>query len=222
MSELVWKPATELARLYRSGELSPAEVVEAVLDRLDTVNPSINAFVTVTADQARKQAKEAEARFRSGDGAPPLCGIPVTVKDLTDTAGVRTTYGCQSLAGNVPDRDAISWERLRQAGAILIGKTTTPEFGLLGVTESHLTGTTSTPWDPSRTSGGSSGGAAAAVAAGVAPLALGSDGGGSIRVPASCCGVVGVKAHDLLVLFDFERGVCRIGRDDQLAASCQP
>jgi len=194
MSELVWSPATELARLYRSGKLSPAEVVDAVLDRLGTVEPAINAFVTVTADQAQKQAKEAEARFRSGDDAPPLCGIPITVKDLTDTAGIRTAYGCKSLAGNVPERDAISWKRLKQAGAILIGKTTTPEYGMLGVTESHLTGTTGTPWDPNRTSGGSSGGAAAAVACGVAPLALGSDGGGSIRVPASCCGVVGVKA----------------------------
>jgi amidase len=194
MSELVWISATELARLYRNGELSPAEVVDAVLGRLDAVEPAINAFVTVTADQARQEAKDAEARFRSADDVPPLCGIPITVKDLTDTAGIRTTYGCKSLAENIPERDAISWERLKQAGAILIGKTTTPEHGMLGVTESHLTGKTGTPWDPTRTSGGSSGGAAAAVASGVAPLALGSDGGGSIRVPASCCGVVGVKA----------------------------
>lgn len=194
MSELVWISATELARLYRNGELSPAEVVDAVLGRLDTVEPAINAFVTITADQARQEAKDAEARFRYADDVPPLCGIPITVKDLTDTAGIRTTYGCKSLADNIPERDAISWERLKQAGAILIGKTTTPEHGMLGVTESHLTGKTGTPWDPTRTSGGSSGGAAAAVASGVAPLALGSDGGGSIRVPASCCGVVGVKA----------------------------
>jgi Asp-tRNA(Asn)/Glu-tRNA(Gln) amidotransferase A subunit family amidase len=194
MTELVWTPATELARHYRTGELSPVEVVDAVLSRLDAVEPEINAFVTVTADQAREQAKDAEARFRSGDDVPPLCGIPITVKDLTDTAGIRTAYGCKSLADNVPERDAISWERLKQAGAILIGKTTTSEHGMLGVTESHLTGTTGTPWDPSRTSGGSSGGAAASMASGVAPLALGSDGGGSIRVPASCCGVVGVKA----------------------------
>ena len=193
MSELVWASATELARLYRSGEVSPTDVVDAVLDRLQTVEPSINAFVTVTDDLARKQAKDAEQRIRSGDDLPPLCGIPITVKDLVDTAGIRTTYGCKSMAANVPEQDSVSWHRLKQAGAILIGKTTTPEYGMLGVTESHLTGTTSTPWDPSRTSGGSSGGAAAAAAAGVAPLALGSDGGGSIRVPAACCGVVGVK-----------------------------
>ena len=194
MSELVWTPATELARLYRARKLSPVEVMDAVLGRLDTVDADINAFVTVTADQARRQAKDAEERFRSGDELPPLSGIPITVKDLTDTAGVRTAYGCKSHSANVPERDAISWQRLKQAGAILVGKTTTPEYGMLGVTESHLTGTTGTPWDPARTSGGSSGGAAAAVAAGVGPLALGSDGGGSIRVPASCCGVVGVKA----------------------------
>lgn len=193
MSDVVWTPATELARAYRAGRLSPVEVVDAVLDRLEAVNPRVNAFVTVTADQAREEAKAAEGELRAGGDVPPLCGIPITVKDLTDTAGVRTTYGCKSFADYVPERDAIAWERLKRAGAILIGKTTTPELGLLGVTESHLTGTTGTPWDPERTSGGSSGGAAAAVAAGVAPIALGSDGGGSIRVPASCCGVVGFK-----------------------------
>ena len=191
--DLVWMPATELARLYRSGEASPTEVVDAVIHRLRAVDPLVNAFVTVTEDLARQQAQEAEALFRSGDDIPPLCGIPVTVKDLIDTAGVRTTYGCKSWKDNVPEEDAISWQRLKQAGAILIGKTTTPEYGMLGVTESHLTGTTGTPWDPTRTSGGSSGGAAAAAAAGVGPLALGSDGGGSIRVPAACCGVVGLK-----------------------------
>lgn len=194
MTELAWMPATELAKRYRERSLSPVEVVEAVLGRLEAVEPTINAFVTVTAEHAREQAKDAEARFRSRDEDAPLRGIPITVKDLVDTAGVRTTYGCKSMAENVPEQDSIGWERLKRAGAILIGKTTTPEHGMLGVTESHLTGTTGTPWDPSRTSGGSSGGAAASVAAGVAPLALGSDGGGSIRVPASCCGVVGLKA----------------------------
>lgn len=193
MDDLIWTSATDLAALFRRREISPVEVVDAVLDRLEQVEPSINAFVTVTADAARRQAKQAEARFASGEEAPALCGIPVTVKDLTDTAGVRTTYGCRLFADHVPAADAISWERMKRAGAILIGKTTTPEFGLLGVTDSHLTGSTNNPWDLTRVAGGSSGGAAASVAAGVAPLALGSDGGGSIRVPASCCGVVGVK-----------------------------
>ncbi|MBP2326453.1 Asp-tRNA(Asn)/Glu-tRNA(Gln) amidotransferase A subunit family amidase [Kibdelosporangium banguiense] len=191
--ELIWMSAHELRDGIRRKEVSPVEAVEAVLNRLEEVNPAINAFVTVTADAARAQAKQAEAAALRGDDLPPLHGVPITIKDLADTAGVRTTYGCVAHAEYVPDTDAISWARLKAAGAILIGKTTTPEFGMLGVTDSHLTGATGTPWDPTRTSGGSSGGAAAAVAAGIAPLALGSDGGGSIRVPASCCGVVGVK-----------------------------
>ena len=191
--ELCWKSAAELADLYRRRETSPVEVVEAVLDRLEKVNPEINAFVTITADEARNSARLAEKRLASGEELPELFGVPITVKDLTDTAGVRTTYGCVAYSDYIPDEDALAWARLKAAGTILIGKTTTCEFGLLGVTESKLTGSTGTPWDPTRTSGGSSGGAASATAAGIAPLAWGSDGGGSIRVPASLCGVVGVK-----------------------------
>ncbi|MEU6408033.1 amidase [Microbispora sp. NPDC046933] len=192
--ELTWTGAYELSGLIRRKEVSPVEVVDAVLARLEEVNPAINAFVTVTADSARQQAKQAEAAVLRGEDLPPLHGLPITVKDLTDTAGVRTTYGCVQFKDHVPDTDAISWARLKAAGAILIGKTTTPEFGMLGVTDSHLTGSTGTPWNPTHTAGGSSGGAAAAVAAGIAPLAWGSDGGGSIRVPAASCGVVGFKA----------------------------
>jgi Asp-tRNA(Asn)/Glu-tRNA(Gln) amidotransferase A subunit family amidase len=195
MTDLIWLSAAELAEQIKDKKISPVEAVDAVLSRLDEVNPAINAFVTVTAEQAREQAKAAADRIAAGPhNLPPLFGVPVTIKDLMDTAGVRTTYGSRLFAEHVPDLDAITVRRLTDAGAISVGKTTTPEFGLLGVTESHLTGTTGTPWDPARTSGGSSGGAAAAVAAGIAPLALGSDGGGSIRVPASCCGVVGLKA----------------------------
>lgn len=192
---LCWIPATELSGMYRRKEVSPVEVVDAVLDRLDEVNPAINAFVTVLAGPAREAARKAREQLtgRSGD-LPPLHGIPVTVKDLTDTAGVRTTYGSAAFADHVPTEDSAAWARMNAAGAILIGKTTTPEFGALGVTESRLTGTTGNPWNPAVTAGGSSGGAAAATAAGIAPLAWGSDGGGSIRVPASCCGVVGLKA----------------------------
>jgi Asp-tRNA(Asn)/Glu-tRNA(Gln) amidotransferase A subunit family amidase len=195
MNDLNWLSAAELAPMISGKQVSPVEVTDAVLARLDEVNPKINAFVTVTAELAREQARAAEKRVLADPaGLPPLFGIPVTIKDLQDTAGIRTTYGCRSFAEHVPQRDAITVARLKAAGAIIIGKTTTPEFGALGVTESHLTGTTGTPWDPGRTSGGSSGGAAAAVAAGIGPLALGSDGGGSIRVPAACCGVVGHKA----------------------------
>lgn len=191
--DLIWLSAHELGHLYRSKDVSPVEVVDAVLDRLEAVNDQINAFVTVTAVEARAQAKAAEARLRTETDLPALFGIPITVKDLTDTVGVRTTYGSVGYAHHVPSEDAIAWSRLKSSGTILIGKTTTPEFGLLGVTESKLTGTTGTPWDPTRASGGSSGGAAAATVAGIGPLAWGSDGGGSIRVPSSLCGAVGFK-----------------------------
>ncbi|MEU2232224.1 amidase [Streptomyces vietnamensis] len=191
--DLTWLSAYELGQLYRSRDLSPVEVVDAALNRVEQVNGRLNAMVTVTADSAREEALDAERRFASDEDLPPLFGIPVTVKDLTDTAGVRTTYGCVAYADHVPDGDAISWSRLKDAGTILLGKTTTPEFGLLGVTESMLTGTTGTPWDPARAAGGSSGGAAASTVAGIAPVAWGSDGGGSIRVPASLCGAVGIK-----------------------------
>ncbi|MFC9557193.1 amidase [Rhodococcus sp. NPDC056960] len=192
---LCWMSATELARRYRSRDISPVEVVDATLERLERVNSTVNAFVTVTAATAREQAIQAERDFASSDHTAlgALHGIPITIKDLTDTAGVRTTYGCQGLADHVPEHDAASYARIKAAGAILIGKTTTPDFGMLGVTRSSLTGTTNNPWDPTRTAGGSSGGAAAALASGIAPLAWGSDGGGSIRVPASVCGVVGLK-----------------------------
>lgn len=192
--DLVWMSADELKSLYRTRSVSPVEVVDALLTRLDEVEPTLNAFVTVTADLAREQAKAAAAEFaRNIPHLPDLFGIPITVKDLVDTAGVRTTYGSTAYANHVPEVDALAWERLRAAGTILLGKTTTPEFGLLGVTESKLTGTTGNPWNPGCTAGGSSGGAAAATVAGVGPLAWGSDGGGSIRVPASVCGAVGIK-----------------------------
>ncbi|TSE13420.1 amidase [Mesorhizobium intechi] len=186
----------ELAAIIRSRRISPVDAVEAVLEQLEAVEPSINAFVTVTAEAARAQAKVAEAELmsRAGEDLPALFGVPITVKDLTDTAGVRTTYGSRSFADHVPTSDGLNWARLKAAGAILIGKTTTPEFGGLGVTDSPLTGITNNPWRVTHTAGGSSGGAAASLAAGVAALAWGSDGGGSIRIPAACCGVVGLKA----------------------------
>jgi aspartyl-tRNA(Asn)/glutamyl-tRNA(Gln) amidotransferase subunit A len=193
--ELIWLGAAELAGQIRDRKISPVEVTDAVLDRLAVVNPAVNAFVTIVADEARQAARAAEHTVMTSPPGelPPLHGVPVTVKDLIDTAGVRTTYGSTLYRDHVPEQDHVTWARLKAAGAILIGKTTTPEFGMLGITESQLTGITGNPWDPGTTAGGSSGGAAAAVAAGVAPLAWGSDGGGSIRVPAACCGVVGLK-----------------------------
>ncbi|VXB14166.1 amidase [Aeromicrobium sp. 9AM] len=194
-TEIVWMPGHELADKIRARDISPTEAVTAVLERLEKVEPAINAFVTVTADAALAGAKVAEqALLDPKADLGPLHGVPITVKDLCDTASVRTTYGSKSFTDHIPERDAVTWSRLKSAGAILIGKTTTPEFGMLGVTDSQLTGRTSTPWATTHTSGGSSGGAAASVASGVAPFAWGSDGGGSIRVPAACCGVVGLKA----------------------------
>jgi Asp-tRNA(Asn)/Glu-tRNA(Gln) amidotransferase A subunit family amidase len=193
--ELNWMTGHELAGRIARRDVSPVEVVDAVLAQLERTEPHLNAFVTVTADAARRQAREAEAAVMRSDpdSLPALFGVPITVKDLCDTAGVRTTYGSKAFADHVPAEDAVSWSRLKSAGAILIGKTTTPEFGMLGVTYSGLTGTTNNPWKVTHTAGGSSGGAAASVAAGVGPLAWGSDGGGSVRIPASFCGLVGLK-----------------------------
>jgi len=194
-NDIAWMPGHELAKAIRNKVISPTEAVVAILEQLERVEPHINAFVSVTAEQALESARAAEQRIMQGDSVGRLHGVPITVKDLVDTAGVTTTYGCVPFKDHVPSHDSVGWARLKAAGAILIGKTTTPEFGMLGITDSALTGKTSTPWAaPTHTSGGSSGGAAASVASGVAPFAWGSDGGGSIRVPAACCGVVGLKS----------------------------
>jgi aspartyl-tRNA(Asn)/glutamyl-tRNA(Gln) amidotransferase subunit A len=157
------------------------------------VNPRLNAYCTVTADAARTAARAAEAAVLRGDPLGPLCGVPFSVKDLVITRGVRTAFGSRIYEHHIPDEDAPVVERLCTAGAIMVGKTTTPEFGWKGATDSPLTGISRNPWDLTKTPGGSSGGAAAAVAAGLAPLAVGTDGGGSIRIPASFCGVFGLK-----------------------------
>lgn len=193
MSDFTYMSADALARGYRAGEFSPVDVVQASLDRITAVDSRVNSMVTVTGESALESAREAESRFRSGEELPDLYGVPMTVKDLVDTAGVRTTYGAVTHQDHVPDEDALAWERLKAAGVILVGKSTTPEYGLLGITDSMLTGPTSTPWRIGHNAGGSSGGAAAGVAAGIVPIAWGSDGGGSIRVPAASCGVVGIK-----------------------------
>ncbi len=191
--DLCFASAAELAARYRARELSPVDVVDAVLQRIEAIQPSINAFVTVCSDEARREAAAAEAAMTQDTEPPPLLGVPVSVKDLVNTAGVRTTFGSKLMADNVPTADSVTVARLKRAGAILVGKTTTPEFGHKPLTEAPLFGKTRNPWDLSRTCGGSSGGAGAAVAAGLAPLAVGTDGGGSIRIPAACCGVVGLK-----------------------------
>lgn len=185
--------ATQIREAVGARDISPVEVVDAVLERIALVNPGINAFCTLTADGAREQARQAEAAVTGGRELGPLHGVPVSIKDLVFTKGVRTTGGSLIFADFVPDQDAICVERLKAAGAIVLGKTNTPEFGYVAVTDNRIFGPTRNPWDLERTSGGSSGGAASAVAAGLGPLAIGSDGGGSIRIPGSFCGVFGLK-----------------------------
>jgi aspartyl-tRNA(Asn)/glutamyl-tRNA(Gln) amidotransferase subunit A len=191
--DLGWIPATELAALIRSKQVSPVEVVDAVLARVERLGPTLNCFAAVTAEEARDAAVAAEVAVMTGEALGPLHGVPVSIKDLLFTRRVPTTGGSRLFADHVPEEDAVAVERLKGAGAIIIGKTTTPEFGHKAVTESPLFGITRNPWNPALTPGGSSGGAGAAVAAGLGPLAVGTDGGGSIRIPASFCGIYGLK-----------------------------
>jgi aspartyl-tRNA(Asn)/glutamyl-tRNA(Gln) amidotransferase subunit A len=192
--ELCWLSATELSALIRRRKVSPVEVIDAVLDRIARLNPRLNAFVTVTAAEARRAARAAErALARRRPALGPLHGVPFSVKDLVITKGVRTTFGTRLFADNVPGEDAPMVARLKAAGAILVGKTNTPTLGWLGATHNLLFGATRNPWRPDRTPGGSSGGAAAAVAAGLGPLGIGTDGGGSIRIPAAFAGIFGHK-----------------------------
>ena len=191
-SELCYLPALDLRARYRRRELSPVAVAEAVLDRVDALQPRLNAFVTVTRDRAMQQARAAERAYRDGS-AGPLAGIPLSIKDLVATRGIRTTMGSLLHRDWVPDFDAPVVERLLAAGAVLLGKTNTPEFGWKGETSNRVSGTTHNPWRHGRTPGGSSGGAAAAVAAGLGPIAQGSDGAGSIRIPSCFSGIFGIK-----------------------------
>ena len=185
--------AVELRGLYTAGDLSPVEVTEAILDRLQRIDPNLHAFITPTPEIARRQAKAAEARFRTGEPGPPLLGVPMSIKDIEWTKGVRTTFGSPLYAEFIPDADAPVVERLRDAGTVMLGKTSVPEDAWKAETTNALIGSTHNPWRHGRTAGGSSGGAAAAVAAGLGPIAQGTDGAGSIRVPAAFCGIFGMK-----------------------------
>ena len=192
-NEICFMPATELAERLRSRRLSASEVVQAFLERIRRVNPSLNAYVTLDEERALREARAADERLFHAARPDPLHGVPFSVKDVVFTAGLRTTAGSRIYERYVPEKDAIAVARLRAAGAILLGKTNTPEFGYKATTENPLFGPTCNPWDMTRTAGGSSGGAAAATAAGLSPLSVGTDGGGSIRIPASFCGVFGLK-----------------------------
>jgi len=188
---------TEQAAAIRSGEMSSAEITEYYLDRIDRLNEQVGAFYTVTHELAREQAAAADkavaASRRDGGTLPALTGVPIPIKDLNMVAGVRLTYGSAILADNVATEDDYVVEHLRAAGIVITGKTATPEFGLPCYTETKIGPPARTPWDLSRSAGGSSGGAAAAVSSGLAPAAQGSDGGGSIRIPSSVCGLFGIK-----------------------------
>ena len=186
--------ATELLGLYRRRELSPVQATRAVLERIDAQNAVTNAYCLVRGDEALAAARVSEGRWQAGEPEGLLDGIPVSVKDLLLTSGWPTLRGSRTTEAAGPWAvDAPAVARLREHRAVLLGKTTTPEFGWKGVTDSPLTGVTRNPWDPARTPGGSSGGSAAAVASGLGPLSVGTDGGGSIRIPASFCGIVGLK-----------------------------
>src|ERR1700726_4344671 len=192
-TEIIYSDATKLAELIRAREVSPVEVVQAHLDRIKAVNPKINAIVTV-ADDALNAAKAAEAAVMSGEELGPLHGVPFTVKDSIDTAGVLTQRGSPIFKGRVPDTDATSVARLKKAGGILLAKTNLPEFSYWIETDNLLTGRSNNPWDLERTPGGSSGGESAAIAAGMSPLGLGTDLAISIRGPAAQTGIIGLKA----------------------------
>jgi amidase len=197
--DLCFTPATELQRLYRARKASPLEVMQAVLARIDAVNPTLNAYVTVARESALAAARKATAALKRRGTLPPLHGVPVSIKDLTPTKGIRTTWGSKIYEHHVPDEDALIVQRLKAAGAIVVGKTNTPEFGAGGNTFNAVFGATRNPWNPALTCGGSSGGAAVALATGMGPLAQGSDLGGSLRTPASFCGVVGFRTTPGLV-----------------------
>ncbi len=186
--DLMFRPAGELAGMVRSGEISARELVEISLERIEELNPELNAFVQIDAERALATADE----IGSGDERP-FAGVPIAIKNNRAVSGLRLTEGCALMAEHVASRDHNVTRRLRDAGFVIVGTTTLPEYGILPVSEARIFGPTRNPWDLQRTPGGSSGGAAAAVTAGMVPVAHGNDGGGSIRIPAACCGLVGLK-----------------------------
>jgi aspartyl-tRNA(Asn)/glutamyl-tRNA(Gln) amidotransferase subunit A len=190
---IAFRSALELARQIRSGEIAPVEVVEETLRRISEINPSLNAFVSLRADGAMKEARAMTEGLAAGKDPGVMGGIPIGVKDLEDVAGMVTSFGSVPFKHHRATKDSTQVERLRKAGAIVVGKTNTPEFGYTGFTKNLLYGVTRNPWNRERTPGGSSGGSAAAVASGMVPLCTGSDAGGSIRIPSSYSGCFGLK-----------------------------
>src|SRR5438270_2373291 len=192
MEDLADRSATELARLVRSREVSPVEVIEACLARVERYNPAVNAVVTLN-PRALDDAGDLELRLVRGEEVGLLAGLPVGIKDVTPVAGLRTTYGSALYRDHIPAEDALVVRRLRDAGAVILGKTNCPEFAAGGNTFNEVFGRTRNPWDPTRSAGGSTGGGAAGLVTGMIALAEGTDLGGSLRIPASFCGVVGLR-----------------------------
>lgn len=186
--DLMFVPAVELAAKVRSGELTARELVETALERIEELNPALNAFVDIDAERALAAADA----VRPGDERP-FAGVPTAIKNNRPVEGLRLTYGCALMEQNIVDYDHNVTRRLKEAGFVIVGTTTLPEYGILPTSEARIFGPTRNPWDLGRTPGGSSGGAAAAVASGMLPVAHGNDGGGSLRIPAACCGLVGLK-----------------------------
>ena len=195
MDDLTYASATALARNIRDKKVSALEVVDAHLQRIEEVNPSLNAVVQLAADRARAEARESDEALAKGEVKGPLHGVPMTIKDSLDTQGITSTWGTKGRASFIPEQDSTVVARLRSAGAILLGKTNTPEFTLSGETDNLVYGRTNNPYDLSKTPGGSSGGAAAIIATGGSPFDIGSDTGGSVRLPAHLCGIAGLKPN---------------------------
>jgi Asp-tRNA(Asn)/Glu-tRNA(Gln) amidotransferase A subunit family amidase len=188
-----YRSAREIIGMVQSGEITPRELMQETLKRIEAVNPKLNAFVSLQAERAMDEAKAMTERLTKGENLGPLAGLPIGVKDLEDAAGMVTSFGSIPYRDNVAEHDSVQVARLRKAGAIVVGKTNTPEHGFTGFTKNRLHGTTRNPWNLDRTPGGSSGGSAAAVAGGLVAVCTGSDGGGSVRIPASYTGCFGLK-----------------------------
>jgi amidase len=210
-SDLMFRPAIELAEMVRAGEISALELVEGSLERIGELNPALNAFVEVDTEGALEAARAIGPR-----DSRPFAGVPVAIKNNRPVKGLRLTYGCELMASHVAEYDHNVSRRLRDAGFVIVGTTTLPEYGILPTSEARLFGPTRNPWDLSRTPGGSSGGAAAAVAAGMVPVAHGNDGGGSVRIPAACCGLVGLKPARGRISVAPELGDSSLGIDGML------
>ena len=191
--DICFMPAYEMVEKIRSQELTSLEITETIIERIEKINPILNAYCTTTFDLAREMAKKADESVKKGEKLGLLNGIPTSIKDLMQTKGILTTYGSKLYDNFIPEENDVAVQRLIDSGCVILGKTNTPEFGHIALTNNKLFGETKNPWNIETNSGGSSGGAASSVAGGLGPLALGSDGGGSIRVPSSCCGVYGLK-----------------------------